>query len=112
LPGLRHRIILNLEADAEGKGDSWPWVPRNSQFYSQTIHNRPNVSVPFLFACPADAFKSNAVICRASAGICDVEESCTGAGPECPADDFEPHGVVCREADGLCRYHPAPRRDL
>ena len=34
-------------------------------------------------------------VCRASAGPCDVAESCTGSAPNCPADALAPAGTVC-----------------
>jgi hypothetical protein len=36
--------------------------------------------------------------CRASAGNCDVAETCPGAGAACPADAFQANTVVCRVA--------------
>ncbi len=50
--------------------------------------------------CPADA-KSTAV-CRPSAGVCDVAESCDGVGDDCPADGFAPASVECRASAGDC----------
>src|SRR5205823_3488808 len=50
--------------------------------------------------CPADA-KSTAV-CRPSAGICDVTESCDGVGDNCPTDGFVAAGTTCRAAAGVC----------
>ena len=38
--------------------------------------------------------------CRASAGSCDVAESCDGATPTCPEDVLEPAGTECRAATG------------
>jgi hypothetical protein len=52
--------------------------------------------------CPADAFKDATVVCRASAGVCDVAENCTGTGPSCPTDVFKGPETVCRPAAGEC----------
>ncbi|MFN7135682.1 MAG: hypothetical protein ACK4N5_26655, partial [Myxococcales bacterium] len=41
-------------------------------------------------------------MCRASQGVCDVEERCTGAGPSCPADAFASNALICRAAAGSC----------
>ena len=38
----------------------------------------------------------------ASAGVCDVAESCTGSRAACPADGFVPAGTVCRASAGVC----------
>ncbi len=51
-------------------------------------------------ACPADAFRSAAEICRPAAGVCDLAETCTGAGPACPADAKST--AVCRPSAGGC----------
>jgi len=37
-------------------------------------------------------------VCRASAGGCDVAETCTGSSTACPADGFANSGTVCRAA--------------
>ena len=41
-------------------------------------------------------------VCRASAGSCDVPESCSGSSGSCPADSFLPSSTVCRAQDGVC----------
>src|SRR5439155_20820230 len=41
-------------------------------------------------------------VCRAAAGVCDVDESCTGSSTVCPADAFEPSSTVCRASAGEC----------
>ena len=43
-----------------------------------------------------------ATTCRASAGACDVAETCTGASAACPADALTPAGTVCRASAGAC----------
>jgi MYXO-CTERM domain-containing protein len=40
--------------------------------------------------------------CRASAGECDVAESCDGTATVCPADGVAGTDVVCRDAQGDC----------
>ena len=35
------------------------------------------------------------VVCRPSAGVCDVAESCTGLSPTCPVDGFAPATTSC-----------------
>src|SRR5438552_7403722 len=40
--------------------------------------------------------------CRASAGPCDVAESCTGSSATCPPDAKSPAGTVCRPAANQC----------
>ncbi|MCZ7685562.1 MAG: hypothetical protein M5U28_45010 [Sandaracinaceae bacterium] len=42
------------------------------------------------------------VVCRASAGPCDLEERCTGSSTTCPADGFAGGTVECRPSAGPC----------
>ena len=46
-------------------------------------------------------FESAATICRASAGVCDVPETCDGAGI-CAPDGFESPATTCRVSAGIC----------
>jgi cysteine-rich repeat protein len=41
-------------------------------------------------------------VCRPAAGDCDLEETCTGTGPDCPVDAFAPGGGLCRGSAGPC----------
>jgi hypothetical protein len=50
--------------------------------------------------CPPDL--KNTDECRASAGACDVAESCDGINNACPADLLVPSGFECRAAAGVC----------
>src|SRR5207253_2303549 len=47
-------------------------------------------------------------VCRAAAGVCDVDESCTGSSTVCPADAFKPSGRAWCSAAGECA--PAEKR--
>jgi hypothetical protein len=50
--------------------------------------------------CNTDCtFKSASNVCRASAGDCDVAETCTGSAATCPANTFVAAGTSCN--DGL-----------
>jgi hypothetical protein len=40
--------------------------------------------------------------CRASAGGCDLAETCTGSSPACPADVYSPEGTLCRTSANSC----------
>jgi hypothetical protein len=52
-------------------------------------------------ACQHPAGNAGAV-CRASAGVCDVDETCDGTSTACPADALEPATTVCRASAGEC----------
>ncbi len=41
-------------------------------------------------------------LCRASAGFCDVAENCNGVGNNCPLDQFQPGSLNCRASAGAC----------
>jgi hypothetical protein len=41
-------------------------------------------------------------VCRAQAGVCDVDERCDGVNPTCPPDAVQPPTTVCRPATGPC----------
>lgn len=44
------------------------------------------------------SFPASTTVCRESAGVCDVAETCDGTGA-CPADGFASLGVQCVDAD-------------
>jgi hypothetical protein len=48
------------------------------------------------------SFSPSTTICRASAGVCDVAESCTGSNVNCPTDVFQPSTTICRASAGVC----------
>ncbi|HUU84267.1 MAG TPA: agmatine deiminase family protein, partial [Phycisphaerae bacterium] len=48
------------------------------------------------------AFAPDTTECRASAGVCDAADYCTGSSADCPADAKEAQGTECRAAAGLC----------
>ena len=47
-------------------------------------------------------FRAVGLVCRPSAGDCDVAEACTGASATCPTDMFQPSNFQCRPAAGAC----------
>jgi cysteine-rich repeat protein len=47
-------------------------------------------------------FEAAGTSCRASAGPCDVAETCTGTSAACPADQLAAAGTTCRAAAGTC----------
>ena len=52
--------------------------------------------------CPGDVFEPSTTECRASAGVCDVADNCTGSAAACPADAVEPSTTECRAQAGFC----------
>src|SRR5207237_6315919 len=40
--------------------------------------------------------------CGATAGVCDVAETCTGSSSTCPNDAFLPSTTLCRASAGEC----------
>jgi cysteine-rich repeat protein len=51
---------------------------------------------------PTCQYESAATECRASAGACDIAETCTGTSADCPADAYRPSSTECRAAAGVC----------
>src|SRR5207253_35 len=51
-----------------------------------------------------DVFRAASYTCRASAGQCDVAETCTGTSGACPADGFASASTSCTGASqgGVC----------
>ncbi len=66
----------------------------------QPISNPPGNSCTSGVCCnmTTGVFKPAGTVCHASAGICDVAETCTGTSTDCPVDAFQPNTVVCRNA--------------
>ncbi|PMD47682.1 hypothetical protein L207DRAFT_551155 [Hyaloscypha variabilis F] len=63
--------------------------------------------------CSNCRFASPNTVCRASTGICDVEEVCTGLSGSCPADEYLPNGQSCGNSSGLaCASGQCTSRDL
>jgi hypothetical protein len=46
-------------------------------------------------------------VCRASMGVCDVQETCNGSGAACPADGFLSSATVCRASTSIAACDPA-----
>jgi hypothetical protein len=53
---------------------------------------------PGVAATPPVSFLPSDTVCRPSVGVCDVQETCTGADAECPADV----GAADTDLDGVC----------
>ena len=52
--------------------------------------------------CVRARLRDSGFVCRPSAGLCDVPESCDGASPDCPPDEVAEAGVECRPTAGPC----------
>lgn len=50
--------------------------------------------------CRGCQFASSSTVCRASTGVCDPAETCTGTSPNCPADARAPDGQSCTLPSG------------
>jgi hypothetical protein len=62
-------------------------------------------------ACTADfcingvashTIEAQGIVCRASAGACDVAEVCNGTNAACPTDVFLSNNTTCRASAGAC----------
>jgi hypothetical protein len=61
--------------------------------------------------CHSCQFASNGTVCRASTGVCNPEETCSGTSAACPPDETSPNGQGC--GNGLsCASGQCTSRDL
>jgi cysteine-rich repeat protein len=51
---------------------------------------------------PTCQYEPAGTLCRASAGDCDISETCSGSDDSCPADAYEPATTECRAVAGVC----------
>jgi hypothetical protein len=51
--------------------------------------------------CDGCNIRPSSTVCRASAGSCDVAETCSGLAV-CPADTYQTSSTVCRSSAGAC----------
>ena len=52
--------------------------------------------------CVQSSVKPATVVCRAAAGVCDVDDFCDGVSSSCVADAKRPATFVCRASAGAC----------
>lgn len=63
--------------------------------------------------CTSCQFTPANTVCRASTGVCDREETCSGRDSTCPSDSFQPNGQSCGSGNGLaCASGQCTSRDL
>ena len=93
---------LKDECDAVGT-TGCSTTPVTGGFGASTTFTSGCSNVPLTAACcSAGALLPATTICRASAGVCDQAESCTGTSASCPADTFVPATTICRPAATQC----------
>ncbi|KAL3421873.1 adam protease adm-b [Phlyctema vagabunda] len=58
-------------------------------------------------------FASSGTVCRASTGVCDPQETCSGTAAMCPEDATSPDGTSCGNSSALsCASGQCTSRDL
>lgn len=67
--------------------------------------------------CTGCQFSSNGTVCRASTGVCDPQETCTGTTAVCPIDEVAPNGQSCNLSNSTdsslsCSSGQCTSRDL
>ncbi|KAJ5632509.1 hypothetical protein N7490_008848 [Penicillium lividum] len=45
--------------------------------------------------CSSCQYSSSGTVCRASTGVCDIAETCTGNSSACPSDEYKKDGTSC-----------------
>lgn len=94
----------------EGCGANACCDPTTCKFKSNAVCDPANEE-----CCTSSCnFATNGTVCRQSTGVCDPEETCTGASPVCPADLTAPDGTGCGASGaGLtCASGQCTSRDL
>jgi hypothetical protein len=95
---------------AQGCGDNACCDPATCKFKANAVCDPANEEC----CTPTCRFASNGTVCRRSTGVCDPQETCTGASPLCPADVTAPDGTGCGASGaGLaCASGQCTSRDL
>ncbi|KAI4094262.1 MAG: hypothetical protein LQ348_001032 [Seirophora lacunosa] len=73
-----------------GCGDNQCCEPETCRFRAPAVCDDSNES-----CCRGCQFTPAGVVCRASAGVCDPEETCSGNNATCPTDASAPDGQSC-----------------
>ncbi|KAG8627513.1 hypothetical protein KVT40_004996 [Elsinoe batatas] len=85
----------------QGCGDNACCEPTTCRFRSNAVCDDSNED-----CCNQCQFASAGSVCRASSGVCDPQETCTGNSSTCPTDVRAPNGQECgsglRCASGQC----------
>ena len=80
--------------------------PKTCKFINNAVCDDSNED-----CCRGCQFASNGTVCRASTGVCDPQEVCTGSTPNCPPDQTKTDGDDC--GNGLqCASGQCTSRDL
>ena len=90
----------------EGCGGDPCCDPTTCKFTSGSVCDDSNDD-----CCHNCQLASNGTICRASTGVCDPQEVCTGTSGTCPADVTTPNGQSCGSAGLQCASGQCTSRD-
>ncbi|KAJ5640419.1 hypothetical protein N7528_000044 [Penicillium herquei] len=74
----------------EGCGDNACCDATTCKFKNNAVCDDSNDN-----CCSSCQYASSTTLCRASAGVCDIAEYCTGNSSACPNDQFEKDGTSC-----------------
>lgn len=74
----------------EACGDNACCDPTTCKFKSNAVCDDSNDS-----CCSSCQFSSSGTVCRASTGVCDIAETCTGNSSACPSDQYQKDGTSC-----------------
>ncbi|KAJ6015102.1 hypothetical protein N7540_009693 [Penicillium herquei] len=74
----------------EGCGDNACCDATTCKFKNNAVCDDSNDN-----CCSSCQYASSGTVCRASAGVCDIAEHCTGNSSACPNDQFEKDGTSC-----------------
>ncbi|KAK8198547.1 hypothetical protein M8818_006414 [Zalaria obscura] len=91
----------------EGCGDNACCEPTTCKFKSGAVCDDSNED-----CCHDCQLATNGTVCRASTGVCDPAETCTGSSATCPADVTSPDGSSCGSSGLQCASGQCTSRDL
>lgn len=82
--------------DPSASGTPCAFVPKNCSDFDPCTTDSCSSGHCFQLFAPAS------VVCRPTAGSCDVAEHCIGTSGGCPADALATTATICRAPDGDC----------
>ncbi|KAK4547943.1 hypothetical protein LTR36_010662 [Oleoguttula mirabilis] len=90
----------------EGCGDDSCCEPSTCKFKTGAVCDDSNED-----CCKGCQLATNGTICRASTGLCDPQETCSGTSAACPADVTAPDGNSCGSGGLECASGQCTSRD-
>jgi hypothetical protein len=78
--------------------------PTTCKFITPAVCDQSNEE-----CCSGCQFMASGAVCRASTGVCDPQEVCSGTNGTCPTDAFAPNGQGCGSGNSCASGHCTSR---